>query len=247
YCNECNICVTSTCKKTGKDLKGCPFQESHVYKARMHIPGSQKKEISKVLKAKTLAGAQKEILEWQEFIKEHNFQLPEKVKTKPALLSFCMAKYIDFLNNVDVPEHQVKIRTKDHIDEVSRFFKYALTALNKARYNIEAITVYRIDDEAVGKIHRYVIDELNYAPRTYNKFMSCFVVFWEWLIDQKYDLINVFSKVVRKDPGESDNEIIKPAEFTKLLEVVKNGNPVAIVKYKDKGVEVSKRVNYSFE
>ncbi|MDA7803610.1 hypothetical protein N8987_03445 [Crocinitomix sp.] len=126
-----------------------------------------------------------------------NHQMKDVVK--PEFMVECMAMYVGYMNNVDVPAHKVKVRTGKHIGDVERYFKYFLLALKAKGIDHTIFRVNQLNDEVVAIFHSYLLIDLNYRNKTYNKAISQFRHFINWLVnDHGYELKNPFIGVTRR-------------------------------------------------
>ena len=72
----------------------------------------------------------------------------------------------------------------------------------------------------VGLFHNYLLIDLNYKNKTYNKVISQFRHFIKWLIEErKYEIDNPFVGVTRRQET-TNNLIVTREEFNSLLEKV---------------------------
>src|SRR5690606_39132642 len=107
-----------------------------------------------------------------------------------------------------------------------RYFKYFALAL---KANGVDHTIFRMDqfnDKIVGFFHNYILSELNYKNKTYNKVIALFRQFLNWLIEKKrHEIENPFVGVARRKET-TNNIIVTSDEFDRLLEVVKPENGI---------------------
>ncbi len=221
FCNKCKTLTKSgQCKSTGKSLKTCPNPESHVFKAIFSIPGSDgRKRKTRVFDTKDVKEAIKLTLDFEKELMNQDYQkVPEpETPVKPTKLIECMALYIGYLNNENVQEHQIKKRSSAHIKEVERFLKYFCLAIKKNRLDHSTLLISRVDDSIVGMFHSYLLEDLGYSNKSYNKAMAQLRQFMNWLIDKHgYTLSNPFAEVARKREV-TDKSVITKSEMEALL------------------------------
>ncbi len=235
YCNSCKQYTTKgICHKNKKSISTCKSKEKHVFKLFVAVPNTDGKQMkSRTLKTKDLDQAIVSAFEFRKELEATNYKTVLSVPIKrehPNGLIDCMAMYIGFLNNIGIEEHLIKNRTKAHIKEVSRIFKRFCESLKKAGYSHKAIRVEQITSREVGEFHNFLINDLQYANKTYNKMIACMRQFYAWLIDKKdYELKNPFDGVARRKVLKVQNTI-KKSEFENLLQVIKPSNTTQTLK-----------------
>ncbi|TND10137.1 MAG: Uncharacterized protein FD123_385 [Bacteroidetes bacterium] len=244
YCYGCGTLVEGKCKQSGKSLSTCAYGDKQRYKVIVHVPGTKNERKTKILETREYDEAVKQALDFQKEIKEAG--KPEIEKTAPVpLVSVApieplvrpvfpnteqtpektynllelMSEYIGFLNNENVPEHRQKERTKEHIEQVERMFRYFAASLKKSGYDIESLRVDQINDTMIGKFHKYLQEDLKQGPRSYNRAMSILTSFYKHLARQGYLIGNPFETVTRQAVNENI-ETIDEDEFMRLLEIV---------------------------
>lgn len=236
-CKHCNTWVAK-CAETGTDLSECPHKEELVYIGVVHVPGTKHGRVVRDF-GNNLTTAITKLAELRENVKSGN--LPEKKKKEEVVipplpivptsphapvqdssqitLVEAMAKYIGFMNNVDVPKHLQRERSKDYIEDIGRAFKYFCACLKKADYEIETYPLAALSDKEVGIFYEYLIDEKKSSPFTYNRYLSNFTSFLTWAQKKGYQVKNVFEDVPRLD-AEPDSKSISQENFERLLPVV---------------------------
>jgi integrase len=157
--------------------------------------------------------------------KNENKQAPSK-EQQPYLLIHSLARYIGFLHNEDVPAHRKKERSSAHIKDVERAFRLLVECLKMNNYDLKRISINEIDDEMVGKVYAYLLDEMKFGNRNLNKHLGYFTSFIDWYSDE-YDqpLKNWFGKVKRKKVI-TNPKAISEQEFNLLLEKITPENGV---------------------
>jgi integrase len=252
YCNKCKLHVKESCGLTKKALKSCDYPEKHVFKAMIHKPGTDGEKAYKSFDTRDIDKAKQELIDFKRSLEANSFQKPEpkepEENEKPLLLSDCMLKYLDFLNNVGVPEHFKKERSSGHIKEVERYFLYAVDAIESAGIQSSRLMVNKVNDSIVGKIHDYLLNEKEFSPKTYNKFMGMFNTFYEYLIeDCGYEMKNPFKKINFFQIVTGEVETIEMSEFRKLLKITTEKNGIKIFKNKIKKQLYKDYLKFGFE
>lgn len=230
YCGKCKrLLENRMCSKTGKRLSTCKNADQHGFKAIISIPGTDsKKRRTRIFKTRDLNEAIRLKLEFEEELKSNDFQRTDKhistVEAKPSLLIECMALYIGFLNNERVEAHMIKIRSKKHLWEVENYFEKFCKCLKKNRIDHTLLRIDQLNDKTVALFHTYILEDLKHSNKTYNKMISLFRQFIDWLNNkQGYDLTNPFSNVQRRKEN-LNKAIVSLDEFEQLLEVIRPEN-----------------------
>jgi integrase len=227
YCQKCKTCIGSgKCQRTKKRIQSCEFPEFHTFRASLVVPntGGTKRK-NKILNTTDVREAMVLKYQFEQEIKGTHFEIPritpiDSKKGTPSLLIECMDTYVAFLNNTGVEAHKRKERTRHHLMEVERFFKYFCLCLKEKGINH---TVYRLDqvnDTVVGWFHTYLIENLGYKNTTYNKAMGVLRQFVTWCIDEHGCSIKNPFLGVAKRKTVMHNGIISQEEFKALCDAV---------------------------
>ncbi len=231
YCSKCKKYYSYTkkreegktveplCGESGKVYSKCKYPEKQKYKARVHVSGSINNTTSKVLNAKTYEEAVVQTVEFSNnfysTILSSFYEEETKQSSKRIYLLEAQAAYIDFLADVDVPEHKKKHRSKDNIENHIRSLKYFNNTLKNKKVNIRLLPIDLIDDTHVGYFHTYLTKNL--GNRSYNKYMDFLKHFFSWIIsNHNLKLTNPFESIQRKSTT-TDKKTITGKEFNALL------------------------------
>ncbi len=120
YCSKCkknfswtkkmvdDKSIEPLCGETANRLSSCKFKDKHRYKAKVHIPGTLKSEVTQILKSTKYDQAVIEAVEFRaEFnrkLQNHTSYTKRNRKVKRTYLFDAQIRYLDFLANIDVPE-----------------------------------------------------------------------------------------------------------------------------------------------
>jgi integrase len=226
FCKKCKKTIDSKiCGETGKGLRTCKDIEQHCFRGVVTVPNTNgAKRKTRVFNTQNVEEAIRLKFEFDKELTQTNYQLSTNhimsENIKPSLLIDCMATYIGFLNNEGVEEHKKKIRSIQHVKDVERYFKYFALCLKTNQIDHMIFRISQLNDKIVGLFHNYLLTELNYKNKTYNKVISQLKHFMNWLIqDRKYDLENPFVGVTRRQEV-SNNLTITKEEFSSLLDKV---------------------------
>lgn len=221
YCNYCKSIVTTKCKKTHGSISFCPHADRHTYKAVFYIPGT-KRTRTRIISTRDINEAIIETLEFEKHLKASNYEnVKDNIsKTKLVLLIDYMNFYLDYLNNINVPEHKWKSRSVGHIMDVERTFRYFITSLKNQSYSIQDLKVFEVGDIHVGLFHSYLINEKGYANVSYNKAISIMKSFFSFLSNNsEYLFKNPFNGISRR-PEIRTIKTITQREFESLLAII---------------------------
>lgn len=231
YCQKCQRIIDNRiCGTTKKRLSTCKSTEQHMFKAIVTVPGTNsKKRKTKVFRTRNIQEAAKLKYQFDQELKELGYQSPNKlneneIEQKPKLLIECMAMYIGYLNNDGVESHKIKVRSKSHIKDIERFFRYLCISLRENGIDHTLVTIDQLNDKAVGMLHNYLIYNLKYKSKSYNKLIGAIRQFINWLIVEKdYKVKNYFNGVARR-AEVIDKTIVTKDEFDSLLSVINFDN-----------------------
>jgi integrase len=221
FCNKIN------CKKYYENDAAVKCKcNKLVYKYKVHIPGLKNKYKTKNLIADNIDDA---LIECRAFKKELINNSFQKIKIEegrqiPVLLMDCIAAFMDYLNNVDVPFHSQRIRPRQTIRAYERFLEFFLFSLKENDIDASILKFTDINQKMVGFACQFGLDIKKMRNKTYNNYTSSLKSFAKYIIE-KYDLNikNPFASIKQKKVVP----IVKSAsidEFLSLIEIVKPEN-----------------------
>lgn len=224
-CKKCNKLI----EVSQEVYKGCrhPIDRQR-YKAVIKQNGTRK---TRDLKALNYDEAIKQLLEFkQELSNPIQFVSQiQKAETKPELLKDCIMMFSDWLENVDVPFFEQKVRTKEYIrDTVGYVCKLKIYLENKG-YKTDKTTIYQVDKNAVNKYFEDLYSKSN-SIATYNHNIRALKGFYKFLIVTKgYELINPLQYAKLKN--EAPNPInVADNDFVKIINCVSEKNSIQTYK-----------------
>ncbi len=232
YCGKCKTNINEICKESGKPIKQCLNGNRHFYKLYLHVPGTENTRKTKNL-GRDIDEAIKIAIEFEKELKGNNYRVSENKVTKevknvnkieeikPENIVNAMARYVGFLHNDPeiVPEFRVKERSKKHLQDIERNFKYFIICLKQNGYNPNEISVNDINEQMIGKFHEYLLKELELSNSSYNRAMTEFTCLYNHLIDKGYNIRNPFKSIPRRQ-ANAQIETITADELHNLLEIV---------------------------
>jgi integrase len=225
FCNKCKRHFTDDNQLKHGRME-CENGSFLNYKAKIHVPGTLHNVKVKTLKATNFNDAINEFNDFKITLERYGYNQIEVVKKNtPTKLIDCMAEYLCFLKDVNVYEHKVKNLSSEHIKEVMRYFEYVLNVLETKLKNKEQFLFESINDEIVGWIHKYLLEEKNYQASTYNKFMTTMRTFARYILE-KHELkgLEYFNGVKRKVIRKGAVSV-RPEDLFSLLDqiTIENG------------------------
>lgn len=209
-CKKCNrhIEVSQT------PYKGCNHPlERQKYKAIVHINGGRK---TRDLKSLDYDEAVKELLEFKSEL-SNPYTLSIEVKTvesKPELYEECIMMYSDWLENVDVPFFERKLRKREYIRDTIGYVCKLKDFLQKN--NKEKLSIYKVYKNLVNSYFEELYKKCK-SISTYNHNIRANKGFYKFLIVTKgYEIYNPMAAAKLK--SEAPNPInVSDSDFYKIL------------------------------
>ncbi len=222
FCTKCKIRVTDTCGLNNKSHYLCKNKDKHKYKLRVCIPGNKSSVITKLFDTRDENEVVIEAYKFRAELEKNNFRttiIPSKSKI-PSSITEAMAFYLAYLNNDTPHEQEHKTRTLNHIKEVERFFKYFGDYLKLNQLNINQILFVNLDRDLVGKFKSFLLDNKDFAAKTYNKVISQMRIFVNYIINEfNIAMKNPFEGFTSLN-SEKEINIIPIDEFDKLIKII---------------------------
>ena len=218
------------CGKTKKGYSTCKEFAIHKYKSRLHIPGTSGKRAVKTHDSNSYDDAVSEAIEFEKQLKgAREIAINPEISPKRHYLIDAQVLYLDFLENIGVPEHKKKSRSKKYVDEIEKSISDFNISLKNNNINQKIILIDKITDQHVGYFHSFLLNERYHANRTYNKKMTYLKTFFDWAIVRfSLKMSNPFLGFQRR-PESTDNKTISKSEFKKLLEIISPTNGYVMV------------------
>ncbi len=216
-CLQCG----KTIHRNRTPIDGCRHPiEKTAYRAIVVIPGTKKKRISKTLKSRIYIDAVRECLDFRTDVLNGTYHNNvQQEKAKPQLVFDCIGMYLDFLEDVNVPEHQKKHNSEGYITSSRSHFNTYTEFLESEKINIDVFKITDINSQQVGCYYTYLTENTN-SNYTFNHKIKAMRALFEYLIiKEKYQLENVF-KEIRLKPEKGKDVIITSEDFNSLLNVI---------------------------
>ena len=217
FCQKCRSIITANTKATKK----CNHPiERQIYKANIIVPDSGGKRRTKNLVAREFDQAVIELINFKKEVEKPELFLV-KADEKPDSLIACIAMYIDYVQDVDVPHHQKKHLSKMYIKGIQTEIQSFLLFIKKnIEPNIAALKIKDINDNMVGAYCKYIEDK-GYSTYTYRSKIKALRTLYNYLITKKNytDLTNIWQNVKLKTPKPT-NISINSKDFFAVLNII---------------------------
>ncbi len=218
------------------------------YKAKVHIPGTKRNSKIKTFEAVNLESAIQEFQEFKKTMKNNDFQdvVIRDLSQVPIMLLDCMAEYLDFKKDIDVPYHNRHNLTKKTLRQIEYALELFCISLQCNGIEPEHLKFDSLDnnDKLSGMFTEYLVTKVQTRAKTYNNHLVYVKGFVNYMIRKHYsNLRNPFDDVKYKKvivtPKAIDLE-----DFYDLLQLVNEENG----KYIDKSKKQRKKglVEYTF-
>lgn len=234
WCSKCKKAVTK---------KPCKHDEQQRYQSRIYNPLTQTVNCIRSYDTRDVEEAITQHRAYHADLKANKFLIPTQVKTpessqKAVFLKEGAKKYLDYLQDINVPEYEKKNLTLPYIKDQERYLMRFLKSVQKVEKKISGFPV-----TALSKVHVAAFDtfvrEQNLSQTSYNAHLKTAKYFVNYLIEElDVEMKNPFEKV--KFPEvHYDPEIIPIEEFEQLLSVITPEKGVG-----EKGKKRKEVVNY---
>jgi integrase len=225
WCGLCNTNVNSTCKQSGKRLSSCQHPDRHRYQSRAFDP------LAKAMRpVKTWP---KELRNYKDFARLHLDLIKNKStitieSTKAVLVTHCMAYFIDYLSDAGVASYERKNLSAHYIKSQTHNLKQLKTALLEKDIDLRFLPITDLNKSHVMMMDSWLVDQ-GYSPKTYNEKMATLKAFFKFLIDDQYQLLNIFDRVKYKSTTAS-KKVLSLDLFDTLLASLNEANGVKLEK-----------------
>lgn len=224
------------CKKCNKIIEvsqavynGCSHPiDRQKYKAIIKINGSRK---TRDLKALEYDDAVKELLEFKNEL-SNPIKLKvneEKVEIEDELFKDFLFMYSDWLENVDVPKHEQKIRSAKYIKETVGYIIKLRDFLESNGQDLSKLTIYQVDKYMLGKYYEHLENTIN-SNSTFNHNLRALKNFYNFLINEKELVIQNIPKKMKLKYENPNPTSIEDQDFLKLLSVINEEDSIEVLK-----------------
>lgn len=224
-CKKCNKLI----EVTSIPYKGCnhPYDRQK-YKAIIKLNGVRK---TRDLRSVGYDDAIKELLDFKSELSNpiQLINLNVQPEIKFELFTDFMFMYGDWLENVDVPRHEQKVRSAKYIKETIGYINKFGVFLNSIGCNLDKVTIYQIDKYMIGKYYEY-LEETIKSNATFNHNIRALKNFYNFLtIEKELNISNVPKKMKLKYENPNPTSI-SDQDFLKLLSVITEKDSIEILK-----------------
>lgn len=232
-----------TCKKP-VTAAPCKHSEQQRFQSRVYNPITQTVNCIQSYDTRNIEEALTLHQAYQKNLKANNYNFTEVLETRePAAPKLIFLKdaaemYLDYLQDVDVPEQEKKNLTPEYVKDQVRYIGRFLEAVKLKAKKITEFPVTAVNSDHVSEFHRFLKKE-DYSQRSYNAHMQCVKYFFGYVIkDLKVTMDNPIERV-KLPEIHYDPEIIPVEEFELFLSGITEENGIGI-----KGSKGTHKVNY---
>lgn len=213
--------IEAKCKKDNTPFSKCKSFQKHKFMARFQLPNTRGTKTSKIIEASSYLEAVKKTIEFKDQIQNNliNNVVPDYTieNSHHVYLHEAQIKYLEFLANINVPEHEKVHRSEKHIEEQYSCLKLFNESLAKNRINKKTFLLNKVSKIHVGHYHNYLLKEKKYANKTYNNKIGSLKGFMNWAIENyELKITNPFDKV-RQRSTKTNIQTISKKEFFDLI------------------------------
>lgn len=232
-----------TCKKPVTSSP-CRHSEQQRFQSRVYNPITQTVNCIRSYETRDVEEAMSLHRKYHAELKENNYHYPEilpveqPAKPKLMFLKEAAKMYLDYLQDIGVPEQEKKNLTQAYINDQKRYIIRFLSAVKLKAKKISEFPVTAVTSDHVSEFHKFLKRE-SYSQRSYNAHMQGVKYFFNYVIrDIKVAMENPLDRV-KMPEVHYDPEIIPVEEFELFLSGITEENGVGI-----KGSKGTHRVNY---
>ena len=224
-CKKCNrhIEVSQT------PYKGCNHPlERQKYKAVLKANGGRK---TRDLRSLDYDEAIKELLAFKDEL-SNPIKLKiveEKVEVQYDLFTDFVFMFGDFLENVDVPRHEQKIRSAKYIKETVGYIIKLKDFLKANGQDLKKLTIFQVDKYMLGKYYEYLESTIK-SNATFNHNLRALKNFYNFLINEKELVIANIPKKMKLKYENPNPTSISDQDFLKLLSVINEEGSIEVLK-----------------
>lgn len=232
------------CKKTVTQ-KPCKHSEAQRFQSRIYNPVTQKQDRIKSYETRDMEEALTLHRTYLAELKANNYNVsiqptitPESTITKLIFVKEAAKKYLDYLQDIDVPDQEKKNLSPAYIKDQTRYLMRFLEIVKNREKRITDLPITAVGVDHVSEFHKY-LKAKDFSQTAYNSHMKTGKYFFDYVTDDlEIVMKNPFDKV--KMPGvHYDPEIIPVDEFERLLSVMTPENGMGT-----KGKKRKENVNY---
>jgi site-specific recombinase XerD len=222
WCNTCNKLVTA---------KPCKHAERQRFQSRVCNPLTKKQDCIRSYETRDVEEAFTKHRDYIASLKQNNYNValkPDRAVASSVQIVFlkeAAQKYLDYLQDIDVPEQEKRNLSRDYVRDCTRYVMRFLEVVRKKENKTSNFPVTSIGTEHVSDFHQLLKDE-DYSQASYNAHMKQVKYFFDYIIGElDVDMKNPIEKV-KLPEIHYDPQIIPVEEFEKLLSVITKENGI---------------------
>lgn len=225
YCNHCGSWFDPRSEKLKIRKINCSHPpHKQRYKATIIEPinGRKRKRKSLVFNTRDLKEVVLLGLKFKHHVKTYSCNKPDLHKPKKSfLLIECLAAFLDFKHDVNVPDHLKKSLSKSSLTE----FKSHILKWKQASDSIEEVFLkLRVDNISTKNISALISYLSVYSNSTQKKAFGFYNHFYRYLNENGYSLISPFKGIQVSDSPTSEPRAITQVEFNKIMDGITSGS-----------------------
>lgn len=224
-CKKCNKLI----EVSQAAYKGCSHPiDKQKYKAIIKQNGVRK---TRDLKASEYDSAIAELLEFKyELSNPLKLKIvKEKVEVQYDLFTDFLFMYSDWLENVDVPRHEQKIRSAKYIKETVGYIVKLKDFLKDDGQDLKKLTIYQVNKFMLGKYYEHLENTIK-SNATFNHNLRALKNFYNFLINEKELVITNIPKKMKLKYENPNPTSIEDQDFLKLLSVINGEDSIQVLK-----------------
>jgi len=138
----------------------------------------------------------------------------------------CKTLYLNYINNIDVPKHKQRLRSKGYIKDTTLYLNRFDAFLKDTGREGRISSITQITDNVVGKYYEH-LEKTTSSSASFNHHLRTVRNFFNFLIEEKgYQIKNPFRKVALRYEGTNPKTITNN-EFKSFLKVLNEENGIA--------------------
>jgi hypothetical protein len=236
WCSKCKTVVTA---------KPCKHYDRQRFQSRIYNPFTKKQDCIRSYETRDSEQAVTFHRVFLDQLKATDYNVivqPDAIvdasKTKLVFLSDAVKRYLDYLQDIGVPEQEKKNLTPDYVKDQTRYIMRFIKLVKRKENTISNFPVNAVHTDHVTDFYKFLKKE-DYAQRTYNAHMQGVKYFFNYVIkDLKIAMANPLERV-KMPEVHYDPEIIPVEEFEQFLSAITPKSGMGI-----KGSNGIHKVNY---
>jgi len=226
FCAGCNTTLNRA------NIKQCTHDDAQKYRYITRNPQTGKQR-TKLLESKDYYEAINEARQFKQSLSEEHFYPQQPKEENPLNMVKAVGKYFDYLQDINVPAHKQKHRSKSYIKQQVSLLKDFLSFLKGLNIDLNYFNVTDVNDNIVGQYYDFL--EHTYSnPTTFNHHIKSVCALYNSLSDGlSYEINhqNPFKCVPQKDHYH-EVIVIEKEELEQLLNVITPDNGLHVSKCK---------------